>query len=161
VGARERVRRVYRSREWAKGLALTNAGITLALFTKVLTTPLAPHEYVLAYATVAVIGYFLLFRVAGSAIIATERGLIVRNPLSTRFVPWQDVRRFTLEQWAVFPGIGTIELYRGTPIRVFGVQIPDIRFGGKIDWQTEQAIEELNRLLRERGDYDVDAGTGT
>lgn len=78
--------------------------------------------------------------------------MIVRNPLSTRFVAWQDVRRFTLEQWAVFPGIGTIERYRGTSIHVFGVQIPDIRFG-KIDRQTEDAFDELNGLLQDRGGY--------
>jgi hypothetical protein len=52
----------------------------------------------------------------------------------------------------VFPGIGTIELHRGSPIRVFGVQIPDIRFG-KVDRQTEAAIDELNHLLRDRGHY--------
>lgn len=143
---------MYRSREWARGLLLTGAGVTLMLLTKVLTTPLASHEYVVAYPIVALVGYFLIFRVAGSAIIAKENGLVIRNPLSTRFVAWQDVRRFTLEQWAVFPGIGTIELYRGAPIRVFGVQLPDIRFG-KVDRQTEATIDELNRLLRDRGDY--------
>jgi hypothetical protein len=131
---------------------LTGAGVTLMLLTKVLTTPLASHEYLIAYPVVALVGYFLIFRVAGSAIIAKERGLVVRNPLSTRFVAWQDVRRFTLEQWAVFPGIGTIERYGGAPIHVFGVQIPDIRFG-KVDRQTEAAIDELNQLLRGRGDY--------
>ncbi len=146
------VRRVYRSREWAKGLLLTGSGVTLMLLTKVLTTPLASHEYLIAYPLVAVVGYFLIFRIAGSAIIAVERGLLVRNPLTTRFVPWHDVRRFTIEQWAVFPGIGTIELHRGSPIRVFGVQIPDIRFG-KVDRQTEAAIDELNHLLRDRGHY--------
>ena len=146
------VRRVYRSREWAKGLLLTGAGITLLLLTKLLTTPLSSNEYVVAYPVVALVGYFLVFRVAGSAIIATERGLTIRNPMSTRFVAWQDVRRFTLEHWAVFPGIGTIELHRGSPIHVFGVQIPDLRFG-KVDRQTEDAIDELNSLLRDRGGY--------
>lgn len=57
------VRRVYRSREWAKGLLLTGAGVTLMLLTKVLTTPLASHEYVVAYPVVALVGYFLIFRV--------------------------------------------------------------------------------------------------
>ncbi len=147
-------RRVYRSREWSRGLALTGGGITLMLLTKVLTTEgFTVNEYVVALTIVAAVGYFLLFRVAGSAIIASDRGVVVRNPLATRSIRWAEIRRFSIEQWAVFPGIGTIELHRGAPIRVFGVQIPDPRFG-RFDPQTEDAIDELNRLLRERAAYD-------
>ena len=147
-------RRVYRSKEWARGLALTGGGVTLMLLTKVLTTErFTADEYVVALTIVAAIGYFLLFRVAGSAIIVTDRGVVVRNPLGSRAVRWDDIRRFSIEQWAVFPGIGTIELRGGRPLRVFGVQIPDPRFG-RFDRQTEDAIDELNRLLRERGGYE-------
>lgn len=150
---RKMYRRVYRSKEWARGLALTFGGVTLMLLTKVLTTErLSSNEYVVALTIVAAIGYFLLFRVAGSAIIVTDRGVVVRNPLSTRAVRWDDIRRFSIEQWAVFPGIGTIELRGGRPLRVFGVQIPDPRFG-RFDRQTEDTIDELNRLLRDRGGY--------
>jgi hypothetical protein len=146
-------RRVYRSKEWARGLALTGGGVTMLLLTKVLTTErLSSNEYVVALTIVAVTGYFLLFRVAGSGIIVTDRGVVVRNPLATRAVRWDDIRRFSIEQWTVFPGIGTITLRRGRPLRVFGVQIPDPRFG-KFDRQTEDAIDELNRLLRDRGGY--------
>jgi hypothetical protein len=150
---RKMYRRVYGSKEWARGLALTFGGVTLMLLTKVLTTErLSSNEYVVALTIVAAIGYFLLFRVAGSAIIVTDRGVVVRNPLSTRAVRWDDIRRFSIEQWAVFPGIGTIELRGGRPLRVFGVQIPDPRFG-RFDRQTEDTIDELNRLLRDRGGY--------
>ncbi len=146
-------RRVYRSKEWARGLALTGGGVTLMLLTRVLTSDrLSANEYVLALTLVAAVGYFLLFRVAGSAIIVTDRGVVVRNPVATRAVRWDDIQRFSIEQWAVFPGIGTIELRGGRALRVFGVQIPDPRFG-KFDRQTEDAIDELNRLLRERGGY--------
>jgi PH (Pleckstrin Homology) domain-containing protein len=148
-------RRVYRSKEWARGLALTGGGVTLMLLTKVLTTEhFTADQYVLALTIVAAIGYFLLFRVAGSAIIVTDRGVVVRNPLGTRSVRWNDIQRFSIEQWAVFPGIGTIEIRGARPLRVFGVQIPDPRFG-RFDRQTEEAIDELNRLLRERGGYAV------
>jgi Bacterial PH domain len=150
---RRMYRRVYRSKEWARGLALTGSGVTLMLLTKVLTTErLSANEYVVALTIVAAIGYFLLFRVAGSAIIVTDRGVVVRNPLATRAIRWDDIRRFSIEQWSVFPGIGTIEVRGGRPLRVFGVQIPDPRFG-RFDRQTEDAIDELNRLLRDRGAY--------
>jgi hypothetical protein len=146
-------RRVYRSKEWARGLALTGSGVTLMLLTKVLTSQrFTANEYVVALTVVAAIGYFLLFRVAGSAIIVTDRGVVVRNPLATRSVRWDDIRGFSIEQWAVFPGIGTIELRGGRALRAFGVQIPDPRFG-RFDRQTEESIDELNRLLRERGEY--------
>jgi hypothetical protein len=144
---------VYRSKEWARGLALTGGGVTLMLLTKVLTSErLSANEYVVALTIVAAIGYFLLFRVAGSAIIVTDRGVVVRNPVATRAVRWDDIQGFSIEQWAVFPGIGTIQLRGGRALRVFGVQIPDPRFG-KFDRQTEDAIDDLNRLLRERGGY--------
>jgi PH (Pleckstrin Homology) domain-containing protein len=150
---RRMYRRVYRSKEWARGLALTGSGVTLMLLTKVLTTErLSANEYVVALTIVAAIGYFLLFRVAGSAIIVTDRGVVVRNPLATRAIRWDDIRGFSIEQWSVFPGIGTIEVRGGRPLRVFGVQIPDPRFG-RFDRQTEDAIDELNRLLRDRGAY--------
>jgi hypothetical protein len=146
-------RKVYRSKEWSRGLSLTFGGVTMMLLTKVLTAQhFTANQYVVALTIVAGIGYFLLFRVAGSSIIVTDRGVVVRNPLSTRSVRWDNITRFSLEQWAVFPGIGTIELRRGRPLRVFGVQIPDPRFG-RFDKQTEDAIDELNRLLRDRGGY--------
>jgi PH (Pleckstrin Homology) domain-containing protein len=146
-------RRVYRSKEWARGLALTGSGVTMLLLTKVLTTErFSANEYVVALTIVAAVGYFLLFRVAGSAIIVTDRGVVVRNPLGPRAVRWDDIQRFSIEQWSVFPGIGTIEVRGGRSLRVFGVQIPDPRFG-KFDRQTEDAIDELNRLLRDRGGY--------
>ncbi len=147
-------RKVYRSKEWVRGLSLTFSGVTLLLLTRVLTAQhFTANQYVVALTIVAAVGYFLLFRVAGSAVIVTDRGVVVRNPLSTRSVRWDDITRFSLEQWSVFPGIGTIELRAARPLRVFGVQIPDPRFG-KFDAQTESAIEELNRLLRERGGYE-------
>jgi hypothetical protein len=150
---RRMYRKVYRSKEWSRGLSLTFSGITLMLLTKVLTAQqFSSNQYVVALTIVAGIGYFLLFRVAGSAIIVTDRGVVVRNPLSTRSIRWHDITRFSLEQWAVFPGIGTIELRGARQLRVFGVQIPDPRFG-KFDPETEGAIDELNRLLRERGGY--------
>lgn len=151
---RRMCRKAYRSKEWTRGLALTGSGVTLLLLTKVLTTQhFTLNEYVVALTIVAAIGYFLLFRVAGSAIIVTDRGVVVRNPLGSRSIRWADIRRFSIEHWAVFPGIGTIELHGARPVRVFGVQIPDPRFG-KFDRQTEDTIDELNRLLRERGGYE-------
>jgi PH (Pleckstrin Homology) domain-containing protein len=152
---RRMYRRVYRSKEWARGLALTGSGITLMLLARVLTSEGFTNNAnaaVVSLTVVAAVGYFLLFRVAGSAIIVTDRGVVVRNPLGTRAVRWDDIRRFSIEQWSIFPGIGTIELRGSRPVRVFGVQIPDPRFG-RFDHQTEDAIAELNRLLHERGDY--------
>jgi hypothetical protein len=153
---RKMYRRVYRSKEWARGLALTGSGITLLLLTRVLTSEGFTNNAntsVFALTVVAAVGYFLLFRVAGSGIIVTDRGVVVRNPLGTRAVRWDDIQRFSIEQWSIFPGIGTIELRGARPLRVFGVQIPDPRFG-RFDHQTEDAIDELNRLLRERGGYE-------
>jgi Bacterial PH domain len=146
--------KVYRSKEWSRGLSLTFGGVTLMLLTRVLTAQhFTANEYVVALTIVSAVGYFLLFRVAGSAIFVTDGGVVVRNPLSTRMVRWDDITRFSLEQWSVFPGIGTIELRAARPLRAFGVQIPDPRFG-RFDPQTENAIEELNHLLRERGGYE-------
>jgi PH (Pleckstrin Homology) domain-containing protein len=153
---RKTYRRVYRSKEWARGLALTGGGITLMLLTRVLTSQGFTNDAnasVLALSIVAAVGYFLLFRVAGSAIIVTDRGVVVRNPLGTRAVRWGDIQRFSIEQWSIFPGIGTVELRGARPLRVFGVQIPDPRFG-RFDHQTERTIDELNGLLRERGGYE-------
>jgi hypothetical protein len=133
-----------------RGLTLTGAGVTMLLLTKVLTTEgYTPNEYVVALTIVAAIGYFLLFRVGGSALVVQDRGVVVRNPLGTRAIRWDDIQRFSLEQWSVFPGIGTIEVRGTRPVRIFGVQAPDPRFG-RFDRQTEDAIDELNALLRER-----------
>jgi Bacterial PH domain len=153
---RRMYRRVYRSREWARGLSLAGSGVTLMLLARVLTSQGFTNnadQSVVALTIVAVVGYFLLFRVAGSAIIVTDSGVVVRNPLGTHAVRWDDIRGFSIEAWSIFPGIGTIELRGRRPLRVFGVQIPDPRFG-RFDHQTEDAIAELNRLLRDRGGYE-------
>jgi hypothetical protein len=148
---RQTHRRIYRSAEWMRGLTLTGAGVTLLLLTRVLTTEgYTPNEYVVSLTIVAAIGYFMLFRVAGSALIVQDRGVVVRNPLGTRSIRWDDIQRFSLEQWSVFPGIGTIEVRGARPVRIFGVQAPDPRFG-RFDRQTEDAIDELNALVRDRG----------
>ena len=144
-----RRRRIYRSPDWARGLWLTGAGVTVGLVARVLDAPgLEPTEVGAAAVFVAAIAYFLLFRVAGSGVRPLPHAVRIVNPFATRTVRWSDVRRFDVEPWSFFPGMGTVVLRDGRSIRVFGIQAPHpmIRPG---DRHAEDLMAELNGLLAE------------
>jgi hypothetical protein len=144
-----RHRRIYRSPDWARGLCLTGAGVTVGLVARVLDAEgLGRGELVAALAFVLAVGYFLIFRVAGSGVRALPHAVRVINPFATRTIRWSDVRRFDVEPWSFFPGMGTVFLRNGRAIRVFGIQAPHpmIRPG---DRHAEDLMAELNGLLAE------------
>jgi hypothetical protein len=146
----KRRRRIYRSPDWARGLWLTGAGITVGLVARVLDAQgLGRGELAAALGFVVIMGYFLIFRVAGSGVRALPDVVRIVNPFATRTVPWSEVRRFDVEPWSFFPGMGTVILRNGRAIRVFGIQAPHpmIRPG---DRHAEDLMAELNGLLSER-----------
>ena len=61
-------------------------------------------------------GLFLLLRLARSGVFVHRDGLRVLNPISSRFIPWGDVRTFRLDVWGVFPRMGFVELTDGSHI---------------------------------------------
>jgi Bacterial PH domain len=147
---RTRRRRIYRSPDWARGLWLTGTGVTVGLMARVLDAQgLGRGELVAALGFVGVVGYFLIFRVAGSGVRALPDRVRVVNPFATRTIRWSEVRRFDIEPWSFFPGMGTVVLRSGRAIRVFGIQAPHpmIRPG---DRHAEDLMAELNGLLAQR-----------
>jgi hypothetical protein len=144
-----RHRRIYRSPDWARGLWLTGAGVTVGLVARVLDAEgLGRGELVAALGFVVAVAYFLIFRVAGSGVRALPHAVRVVNPFATRTIHWSDVRRFDVEPWCFFPGMGTVILRNGRAIRVFGIQAPHpmVRPG---DRHAEDLMAELNGLLAE------------
>jgi hypothetical protein len=106
-------------------------------------------ELAAAIAFVLVVGYFLIFRVAGSGVRPLPEAVRIVNPFGTRTIRWSEVRRFDVEPWSFFPGMGRVLLRNGRAIRVFGIQAPHpmIRPG---DRHAEEMMSELNGLLAER-----------
>jgi hypothetical protein len=143
-------RRIYRSPDWTRGLWLTGAGVTVGLVARILDAQnLERGELVAALGFVVLVGYFLIFRVAGSGVRARPDVVRIVNPFATRTVRWSEVRRFDVEPWSFFPGMGTVILRNGRAIRVFGIQAPHpmIRPG---DRHAEDLMAELNGLLAQR-----------
>jgi hypothetical protein len=145
-----KARRIYRSPDWTRGLWLTGAGVTVGLVARILDAQnLERGELVAALGFVVLVGYFLIFRVAGSGVRARPDVVRIVNPFATRTVRWSEVRRFDVEPWSFFPGMGTVILRNGRAIRVFGIQAPHpmIRPG---DRHAEDLMAELNGLLAQR-----------
>jgi hypothetical protein len=144
-----RHRRIYRSPDWARGLWLTGAGVTVGLVARVLDAEgLGRGELVAALGFVVAVAYFLIFRVAGSGVRALPHAVRVVNPFATRTIHWSDVRRFDVEPWCFFPGMGIVILRKGRAIRVFVIQAPHpmVRSG---DRHAEDMMAELTGLLAE------------
>jgi hypothetical protein len=145
-----RAKKVYRSPDWARGLRLTGAGVTVGLLARVLDADgLSPRNLVLALVFVAVSGYFLIFRVAGSSVRAVGDAVRIVNPFATRTLAWTEVRKFDVQPWSFFPGVGTVLLRNGRTIRVFGIQAPHPMIR-PTDRHAEEMVAELNDLLAER-----------
>lgn len=144
-----RRRKVYRSREWARGLALSGAGIVVGLLAYVVDAEhLTAALRIAAFGCLAFIAYFLLWRVAGSGIRAADDGITVVNPLRTQRVSWSQIREFEVEPWALLPGIGTVRMLDGSVIRVFGIETPHPLLR-PTDMHAYELMDELNGLLAE------------
>lgn len=144
--------KVFRSREQSVVLVILGALVLLAVPTKVLGTlsnGLSTAQRIGFSLAAVAIGSFLIFRLARCGAYATDAGIRVVNPFRTRFVPWTDIRGFSVRRAGYFPGVGNVDLNDGTSVRIWGIQIPN-PLTRPNNASAQRLIASLNRLLAER-----------
>lgn len=139
--------KVLRCRQWATGLGLMGAGVGLMVFNLGVTPPdlVLPARVVYIGAGVG-LGWFLVGRVALAGVRVHETGLLVRNPFTTRLVPWQEIHAIVLGRYFVFSRMGCALLRDGSRVPLFGVQHTESMFN-QGDRQAHEIVDELNAAL--------------
>lgn len=103
--------------------------------------------------------WFLVARCALAGAQPTGEGLLVRNPLHSRLVPWSAIERVYVGSHGVWPRVAVIELEDGSQIHIWGLQgpLPFLRPNSQGKLRTQ--VHELNRIAfearngtRRRGD---------
>lgn len=148
------MRRVYHSRGQAWGIAITGV-VGGAL---IVTTPLGGDHQAswglwVGLSVGGVACAAICLRVAMNGVYPSDTGLKIVNPLRSVFVPWDQINRFTVKTWGIFPLMGHALLKDGSAIRIFGIQPPNVVFRPN-NRSAERVIGELNYLLlRKRNEH--------
>jgi hypothetical protein len=87
---------------------------------------------------------FFGVKAALGGIQALEDGVRIRNPFSTKFVPWADIERFSLGRAGYFPYVGRLHHVDGRIMAIWAIQAPNIAPDNR--W-TGGLIERLNQAL--------------
>jgi hypothetical protein len=87
---------------------------------------------------------FFGVKAALGGIQVLEDGVRIRNPFSTRFVPWADIERFSLGRAGLWPYAGRLHKVDGQILTIWGIQAPNIAPDNR--W-TGALIERLNQAL--------------
>jgi Bacterial PH domain len=94
-----------------------------------------------------VLSVWAILRLSRCGIFADQDGIRVVNPVSTKCLRWEEIRRFVL----VDRGACRVERLDGSAVSIFGIQQPAwarARRAGRS--QEARMIDELNRRLAER-----------
>ena len=111
------------------------------------------------FAIVAIIfGLGIAFVFARAALITTDRGIEIRNPLGTVSIPWQHVAGFRLGRHGVWAAVCIIDLVDGRSAYAFGIRVaPHVAPGRS---RERQMIAALNALLAGHREREPTAAVG-
>lgn len=91
------------------------------------------------------LGLGIAFVFVRAALITTERGIEVRNPLGTVSIPWERVAGFRLGRHGVWAAVCIIDLVDGRSAYAFGIRVaPHVAPARS---RERQMITALNALL--------------
>jgi hypothetical protein len=90
-----------------------------------------------------VIAAALIVLAARVAVVTSDRGVRVRNPVRTIDIPWSDVVRFRLGQHKLLSQVCLVDLVDGGSQYAFGIQVARASGGTK----ERRMIELLNEMV--------------
>jgi hypothetical protein len=144
------VPKITRCRQWALGLGLMGSGVGLMVVALGFSAGnLAAPARVLLLSAGALVGWFLVARVALAGVRVSDGGVLVRNPFVNRFVPWGEIREFGLGRYGVFSRMGSVTLLNGSRLPLFGIQAVESMFNPG-DRQAHEIVARLNAELAAR-----------
>lgn len=88
----------------------------------------------------------ICIRFARSRLVARGDGVFIANVFSSRSLAWDDIERFEIGRWTIFPYVCLIQKRGGGVEHVFGIQ-ERTNFS---DGSAERMAEELNEVLARR-----------
>lgn len=99
----------------------------------------------LVYAALCLLWIVLAFRTLRIGVLPSRDGLVIRNVIRTRRVPWADIERFELGQWGGFP-CGAARLVDGRSVTSFALNPPFELQAGQHP-VVPRLLDELNQDL--------------
>ena len=64
-------------------------------------------------------------RLARSGVVVNESGVIVKNPIRSNALRWEEIAGFSLRRKGFFPGLGHVALKDGRAIPIYGISVPN------------------------------------
>jgi hypothetical protein len=138
------LRIVYRRRSHLIG-GLVMAAITALVFIGLMIEAQRVSGFALATAFL-VIDVPINIRFALARMVTSSDGVFVANVFSNRSLRWDEIERFEIGRWTIFPYVCLIRLRNGRTTHAFGIQ-ERTNFP---DGSGESMADEMNTELRER-----------
>ena len=88
---------------------------------------------------------------ARAAVWTTRDGVRIRNTVSTRMIPWSEIRAFHIGRHALLGAVCIVDLVDGSSTHAFAIQVPH-RALNRPDAKARVMVEELNQILDQRRD---------
>lgn len=80
------------------------------------------------------------------ALIADERGLVIRNWFSTERLAWNEIAKFRLGRYKLLGAVCVIDLKNGSSAHASAIQVPNIA-RGRATTRESRMVAELNARL--------------
>jgi hypothetical protein len=82
---------------------------------------------------------------ARAALVTSDAGIRIRNPLSTVVIGWDEVDGFRIGRRGVLSAVCIVDLTDGSSRSAFGIQVPRARATARS--KEQQIIDQLNELV--------------
>jgi hypothetical protein len=92
--------------------------------------------------------FLVCIRAAIQRVRVTDNGVDIRNFFGSRFIPWEEIDRFTVGRFQLLPAVGIVVLRDGSTYHAGAIQAPNITRGRPVNGAT-RLVDSLNLLLAE------------
>lgn len=108
--------------------------------------PTAKGGGIVVTALMLVVGTCMAAVFARVALVASDEGVRIRNPLSTAVIAWGDVARFRIGRHGLLSAVCMVDLADGSSRDAFGIPVPRSTRGSK----EQRMIDLLNEMVLTR-----------
>jgi hypothetical protein len=100
-----------------------------------------------AYSSVFGVIAIVEARLAWGGIWVSKRGVLVRNPVSTHRIAWEEFEGFSMRRWLIYPDVGFILRRDARPIHVLALSTLGVLGMSGDEDAVPDALDHLEKLI--------------